>query len=141
MCAGATAVTAHPLWAYGRGRKKRELFERKDRCAMSKSSERKRARELQRLAERYPRTVVADKAALRMILFGFIAAMDEGSEDYVRFCDVAMALVGAQRPEGGMSEQFATSPYWTGAGTPADPLRASEHAKLAMEVMGVRHGR
>lgn len=108
---------------------------------MSKSSERKRARDLERLAEKYPETVVADKAALRMILFGFIAAMDEGSEDYVRFCDVAMALVGAQRPEGGMSERFATSPYWTGAGTLADPLRASEHAKLAMEVMGARHGR
>lgn len=108
---------------------------------MSKSSERKRARELQRLAERYPGTVVADKAALRMILSGFVAAMDEGSEDYVRFCDVAMTLVGAQRPEGGMSEAFAASPYWTGAGTPADPLRASEHARLVLEVMGVRHGR
>ncbi len=108
---------------------------------MSKSSERKKARELERLAERYPGTVVADKAALRMILSGFVAAMDEGSEDYVRFCDVAMTLVGAQRPEGGMSEAFATSPYWTGAGTPADPLRASEHARLTLEVMGVRHGR
>lgn len=108
---------------------------------MSKSSKRARKLQLQRLAEKYPGTVVADKAALRMILSGFIAAMDEGGEDYVRFCDVAMTLVGAQRPEGGMSEQFADSPYWTGAGTPADPLRASEHARLLCEVMGVGHGR
>lgn len=108
---------------------------------MSKSSKRARKLQLQRLAEKYPGTVVADKAALRMILSGFIAAMDEGGEDYVRFCDVAMTLVGVQAPEGGMSEQFATSPYWTGAGTPSDPLRASEHAKLLCEVMGVGHGR
>lgn len=106
---------------------------------MSKSGEKRRAREAESLAAKYPGAVVADRAALKMLLCAFVDAMEEGTEDYVRFCDVAMTLVGVQRPGGGMSERFAQSPYWTGAGTASDPLRASEHARLALEVMGVRH--
>lgn len=108
---------------------------------MSKSSERKRARELERLAGKYPGTVAADKPALKMLLCAFVDALEPESEDWVRFCGVAMALVGVQRPEGGLSDRFRESPYWIGDGTPADPLRASEHAKLALAAMGIRHGR
>lgn len=108
---------------------------------MPNQSERKRRRELERLAKKYPGTVVPDKAALRMLIMGFVTDMEEGTEDYVRFCDVAMTACGVQLPEGGLSPRFAESPYWTGAGTPADPLRASEHARLALKLMGARHVR
>lgn len=89
-----------------------------------------------KLEKKYPGTVVADKAALKVLLCGFVDGMEEGSEDYVRFCDIAMTMTGVQKPEGGLSKRFAESAYWTGAGRPGDPLRASEHAKLVQSLLG-----
>lgn len=81
-------------------------------------------------------TVVASKSALKVLLCGFVDGMDERTDDYVRFCDIAMTMVGVQKPEGGLSERFEQSPYWTGEGTAADPLRESEHARLTVSVLG-----
>jgi len=93
-------------------------------------------RNIKKMEKKYPGAVVADKAALKVLLCGFVDGMESDSEDYVRFCDIAMTMIGVQNPEGGLSERFAGSVYWTGAGTISDPLRASEHARLTVAVLG-----
>lgn len=79
--------------------------------------------------------VLADKESLRMIFCGALAGMDERSDEYARLCSIVLAALGVERPDGGLADNFRRSPYWIGDGTPGDPLRVSERARLHMAAM------
>lgn len=75
--------------------------------------------------------MVADKIALKTLFCSRVDGMDEKALEYERFCDVALILCGVADESGKLAPQYANSPYWLGDGTAKDPLRPSEHAKLA----------
>ena len=59
----------------------------------------------------------------------YLAHVDDGSEQYARFCDILLTMMGVSDVNGELTAEYAASPYWEG-GRDGEPLRPSARAEI-----------
>lgn len=84
--------------------------------------------------------VTMKRKDLALMLVSFTSRMDEGSDQYGRFCDIVLKMVCAVDKDGNLTEDYRTSPMWEGGddGTPLRPSKkAMDDVMLAAYAQGI----
>lgn len=83
--------------------------------------------------------VIADKDTLKLLVFLQIERLDPESEQYARFSDIILTMLGISDGDGNLTQEYRNSGFWIG-GDDGTPLRPSLKAELsAMLPPELRH--
>lgn len=73
--------------------------------------------------------VKTSKRNLLTLTHLYLARVDEDSDQYARFCDILLTMMGVSDRDGNLTAEYADSPYWEG-GANGEPLRPSARAEI-----------
>lgn len=78
--------------------------------------------------------ITMHKDTLQETVFLAIGMIEEGTQQYERFCDILMTALGIKDPDGNLSPDYARSPFWTVGED--DVLVPSIYSDLACAAVG-----
>lgn len=73
--------------------------------------------------------VTMGKEDLKLYTLFYMERLEDGSDQYARFCDIMLTMMGVVKPDGSLADDFAKSEYWDG-GNDGTPLRPSARANI-----------